>query len=134
MADGGGAGEGAAGGAAKSALNFLSAPVSGDRSIVSDASTGQGLPFVAPTRIAREADGHLLVVGQGLAAVVRVDPVSGDRNTISGGPIARGSGPPLSVPVGIAVVPDGSLLVVDAFFRWVIRVDPATGNRTLLSQ
>jgi streptogramin lyase len=89
---------------------------------------------VSPTRIAVEADGHLLVGGQGLAAVVRVDPLSGDRTTISGGPIARGSGPPLSVPVGIAVVPDGSLLVVDAFFRWVLRVDPATGNRTLLSQ
>jgi hypothetical protein len=64
----------------------------------------------------------------------RVDPVNGDRATISGGPIARGSGPPLSVPVGIAVVPDASLLVVDEFFRWVIRVDPANGNHTLISQ
>jgi len=52
-------------------------PRSGDRTIVSDATTGRGLPFVSPVGLAVEADGHLVVVDFGLAAVIRVDPQSG---------------------------------------------------------
>ena len=66
-------------------------PVSGDRTILSDASIGSGPGFVSPFGIAVEADGGLVVRDFGLDAVVRVDPVSGDRTLISDPSI--GSGP-----------------------------------------
>ncbi len=65
--------------------------VSGDRTIISDASTGSGPGVVAPRGIAVEADGSLVVTDSGLEAVVRVDQVSGDRTIISDASI--GSGP-----------------------------------------
>jgi len=46
-------------------------------------SIGSGPDFVTPHGIAVEADGSLVVVDFGLEAVVRVDPVSGDRTIIS---------------------------------------------------
>jgi len=52
---------------------------------------GSGPGFVSPRGIAVEADGSLVVVDFGLEAVVRVDPVSGDRTIISDASI--GSGP-----------------------------------------
>ncbi len=52
---------------------------------------GSGPGFVSPRGIAVEADGSLVVVDSGLEAVVRVDPVSGDRTIISDASI--GSGP-----------------------------------------
>jgi streptogramin lyase len=58
-------------------------PDTGDRSIVSDTTTGRGAPFASPVRIAMEADGHLVVVDSGLQAVIRVDPTSGDRTLVS---------------------------------------------------
>jgi hypothetical protein len=57
-------------------------PVSGDRTILSDASIGSGPGFVAPRGIAVGADGNLVVIDSGLEAMVRVDPVSGDRTII----------------------------------------------------
>jgi len=65
--------------------------VSGDRTIISDASIGSGPGFVAPRGIVVEADGSLVVVDSGLEAVVRVDQVSGDRTILSDASI--GSGP-----------------------------------------
>ena len=52
--------------------------VSGDRTIISDASIGSGPDFVAPVGIAVEDDGSLVVIDIELGAVVRVDQVSGD--------------------------------------------------------
>jgi len=54
-------------------------------------SIGSGPGFVSPLGIAVEADGNLVVADFGLEAVVRVDPVSGDRTIISDASI--GSGP-----------------------------------------
>jgi len=54
-------------------------------------SIGSGPGFVTPRGIAVEADGSLVVVDLGLQAVVRVDPVSGDRTIISDA--STGSGP-----------------------------------------
>jgi len=66
-------------------------PVSGDRTIISNASIGSGPGFVGPVGVAVEANGSLVVADSGLDAVVRVDPVSGDRTIISDARI--GSGP-----------------------------------------
>ncbi len=56
--------------------------VSGDRTIISDASIGSGPGFVTPRGIAVEADDSLVVVDYGLEAVVRVDQRSGDRTIL----------------------------------------------------
>lgn len=107
-------------------------PVSGDRTIVSDASTGSGEDFgQGPIGIAVEADGHLVVTDQDIEAVVRVDPVSGDRTIVSDA--HTGSGKEFEAPTGIAVEANGSLVVVDNGLEAVVRVDPASGNRTIVS-
>ena len=62
-------------------------PVSGNRTIVSDNSTGTGPGFEGtwdrPNGIAVEADGSLVVTVAGLEALVRIDPVNGNRTIIS---------------------------------------------------
>jgi hypothetical protein len=46
-------------------------------------SIGSGPGFVSPFGIAAEADSTLVVADFGLEAVVRVDPINGDRTIIS---------------------------------------------------
>ena len=58
-------------------------PVSGERTIVSDANIGSGPEFGSPWAIAIEANGNLLVTDRGLEAVVRVNPLSGERTIVS---------------------------------------------------
>src|SRR5262249_32904949 len=78
-------------------------------------------------------------------ALIRIDPVTGDRTIISDD--AVGSGPSFNFPAPTAggimwsvhYEADGSLLVAEngsgssVSDSRVIRVDPATGNRTLIS-
>jgi hypothetical protein len=129
-------------------------PVTGDRTIVSDANTGQGPLFDNPFNIALGPNGQLLVVdgfepiiARGLNAVVRVDPMTGDRAIVSGCSERNpppdpcpgttvGGGPPLDRPTGIAVAADGSLVVVNSSLSFpdsIVRVDPVTGDRTVIS-
>ena len=75
--------------------------------------------------------------------VMRVDPVTGDRTTVScsnpstsfcpGGVV--GGGFPLLGPTAIAYESSGSLIVTSHEFSnaLVIRVDPATGDRQVVS-
>jgi sugar lactone lactonase YvrE len=120
-----------------SGLNALNAtvrvdPVSGDRTIVSDNTTGSGPSFgQGPFGIAVEANGSLVVTDQDLEAVVRVDPASGNRTIVSDA--SRGSGPEFGAPTGIAVEANGGLVVVDNSLEAVVRVDPISGNRTIVS-
>ena len=82
-------------------------PVTGDRTIVSGCTRtgrdpsrgfllvleffpgcagnviGRGQPFAFPVAIAVEANGQLLVADHLLQAVVRVDPITGDRTLLS---------------------------------------------------
>ena len=113
-------------------------PVTGDRMIVSDYTTGgHWYPF----DLAIEADGSLVVVNPyqryygpivGIsAAVLRVDPVTGDRMIVSDD--NTGSGPDFSNPLGLAIEADGSLVVIDAGRDAVLRVDPISGNRSIVS-
>ena len=103
---------------------------SGNRTIVSDATTGLGPPLQPPASIAVAADGALIVAGLGLfdllsgttlipPTLFRVDPRSGNRTPISGCFDSHctnivGSGPPLLVPVGLAVETNGSLVVANS--------------------
>jgi streptogramin lyase len=101
--------------------------------------------FVIPLDIAVAADGSLLVVDAGLQAVLRVDPVTGERVLVSGVDIDTdpdtedpviGRGPTLVFPRGLVASAHGPLLVLDAGgsgFEAIMQVDPVSGDRTLLS-
>lgn len=104
-------------------------PITGDRTIISDSSTGSGPVFWGPQGIAVEADGNLVVVDPIRDALIRIDPVTGDRTIVSSASI--GSGPPHRSPQSIAVEAGGDLVVTDE--RSVIRVDPVTGDRAIIS-
>lgn len=121
-------------------------PVSGDRTVISgrDPENPENLigngPPVSPEAIAVGLDGTLWVVegafGEGLRAVVRVNPDNGDRTITSNA--TTGSGPTFFTLRDIAIGVDGDPLVVGDFtdtgdLSGVIRVDRATGNRTLVS-
>jgi DNA-binding beta-propeller fold protein YncE len=101
---------------------------------------GDGPPFQFPQSIAVEANGQLVVADRDRAAVLRVDPESGNRTILSDN--AAGNGPALQSPRAIAVAPDGALMVVAAMVSRVpnvsvpdaiIQVHPLTGDRVLIS-
>jgi len=60
-------------------------PITGDRTIVSDATHGSGPDIGSPGGITVAPNGDLLVVSQGVPGVLRIDPVTGDRSYASGG-------------------------------------------------
>ena len=78
-------------------------PVSGDRTILSDAGTGTGPNFSHPGDLAIEETGDLLVAENFQQRLFRVDPITGDRVILSDA--SNGTGPLLNIS-GIAIVPD----------------------------
>ncbi|MGI8946310.1 MAG: hypothetical protein ACR2GL_08750 [Thermoleophilaceae bacterium] len=116
-------------------------PVTGARtSVSSNAQPAGGPAFVEPSGIALAPDGSLLVADEnafdGSGAVIRVDPATGARMTVSANGAPAG-GPSFDQPVGIAIEADGDLLVTDedgfGGTGGVIRVDVATGARSTVS-
>jgi DNA-binding beta-propeller fold protein YncE len=114
----------------------------GARKTVSENSAPVGGPsFQEPVGIALESDGGILVADSdafgGSGGVIRVDPSTGARTTVSSNSSPAG-GPDFANPVGIAVQVNGQILVSDedAFGGpgGVIRVDPVTGTRTAVSE
>jgi hypothetical protein len=99
-----------------------------------------GLGEVGKNMTAFEADGDIVVV-DGFAfgfagGVIRVDPVTGARSTVSTSGAPAG-GAEFARPFGVAVEADGNILVADPT-AWdtlgaVIRVDPVSGARSWVS-
>ena len=110
-------------------------PINGDRTILSDAATGEGPNFFLPIGVAVDPDfGDVFVVDEVLASVIRVDPITGDRTIVSGQEI--GEGPSFVVPAAIAVEATGDLVLADNGLTppaSIFRVDPVTGDRTIVS-
>jgi hypothetical protein len=119
-------------------------PVTGDRTAVSSNAIGTGPDFDDPFSLALEADGDILVanfVGDGPErTVLRVDPVSGDRETVTSSSV--GDGPGIGTIGGITVEPGGDILLANqdsldgtaaAESSGVLRVDPESGDRTTVS-
>ena len=104
-------------------------PVSGDRMIVSDDTTGSGPGLLHSSDLAVEADSSIVVLDRIRKAVIQIDPVTGDRMIVSDD--TTGSGPVFSSPGGLAVEADGSLVVVDT--DALVRVDPVSGDRMIVS-
>jgi hypothetical protein len=103
----------------------------GVRTTVSENNAPAGAPtFLGPDGIAVEADGDILVSGAFTGAdLVRIDPGTGVRTTLSNGGFFGNTW-------GIAVEATGDILVVNNAAGGnigVIRVDPASGAQTALS-
>src|SRR3954454_11780380 len=88
------------------------------------------------------AGADILVADQnalgGTGAVIRVNPVTGARTTVSANNDPAG-GPSFVDPAGLTLAPNGDILVVDPAAYpgaggGVIRVNPVTGARTPVSQ
>ena len=107
-------------------------PLTGSRTIVSDASVGSGPSLVVPRGIAIEMTGELLVVDRVLRAVVRIDPISGDRRILSDDTL--GVGPVFSDPVDITVENTEQIVVLDMGLRAIVRVDAQHGDRAIISR
>lgn len=115
-------------------------PETGDRTVVSgcpepgDAClslVGTGPLFGRLVSIAVEDEGTLIVVDLEAKAVLRVDPVRGNRTILSDA--NRSRGPVLDEPMGIAVQSNGTLALIDTALDAVVEVDPVTGDRRILS-
>lgn len=114
-------------------------PATGNRVQVAQLSIGSSTMMSHPRRVVVDQDGSLLVTDFGLSSVVRVDPVSGDKTTVTATPGSFpqegwiGNGPSLTYYRGIAVERDRSIVLAELALGWLVRVDPATGNRTVFS-
>lgn len=113
--------------------------VTGVRTLISNNTTPAGGPdFSTPSGIAVESDGSILIADlsafpQGNGGVIRVDPVTGARTTLSRNGSPAG-GPAFNGPMDIAVAENGDIYVANTFGNNIIKVDPATGARTLVSR
>ncbi len=110
-------------------------PVSGDRTIISGLSIGNGSPFLDPVGIAVEADGSVLVADNKRPAVIRIDPSSGDRSILSDVTGQAGSGPDFSGITGIMVAADSSIVLtgmIETYVGGIFKIDPVTGDRSII--
>ncbi|MFV1967542.1 MAG: PEP-CTERM sorting domain-containing protein [Pirellulaceae bacterium] len=104
--------------------------LTGDRTIIPD---GTGPRVDVGEAIAIGAGGDLLVVA-GVGAddgILRVDPVTGNRQIVTGG--AVGSGPIFEIVSAIDRDERENIFVAEWNAQAIFHVDPATGNRTILS-
>ena len=104
-------------------------PVTGDRTMLSSASTGSGPTFGTPVGIALDLDGDIFVTDPVLSTIFRIDPVSGNRTVISNS--VTGEGEMLFNPRGLAFDSEGFLYVADESL--ILKVDVENGNRTVVS-
>jgi hypothetical protein len=103
----------------------------GDRTIISDASVGDGPGFDFPQSIAVTSNGDFIVTDLSLDAIFYVDQVTGDRTIISDQ--STGVGPVFVELEGIAITTDGDFVVTDTGLDAVVLVDQFTGDRTIIS-
>jgi sugar lactone lactonase YvrE len=103
--------------------------------VSSNTAPNNGPDLSSPYGIAVEASGQILVAdftafASGNGGVIRVDPLTGVRTTVSRNQAPVG-GPSFANPRDLAVAANGDIYVLDG--NGVIRVDPATGVRTQVS-
>lgn len=104
----------------------------GDRTTVSDGSSG-GVSFNFPRSLDLDAArGRLVVADQNLDALIAVSLANGSRSILSDG--AHGSGPTFSNPHWVAIsAAQDRALVADEIPPALITVNLATGDRTIVS-
>lgn len=105
----------------------------GERSIVSQGTTGGGVDFGAPAEVDFDRFTYrALVADPGRRAVIGVQLASGFRNELSGP--SSGSGIELVRPVDLSFFfGTNQLAVLDGGLDALLRVDPQSGARTLVA-
>ena len=106
----------------------------------------------APSPVAVEASGHLVVLDPGRAAVLRLDPVTWKRTivsdlTVGRGPLLSSFGPLVARAVGVTPPPIalllndgitveamGNLIVADPSLDAILRIDARSGDRAIISR
>lgn len=111
---------------------------SGDRTILSDAGTGGGVPMGSPGDVTVDTDRDRVILINRTALdrqVLSVDPVTGERFLLSANlALGRHMGPPLAVPAGVALEAERNLLhVTDLFQSSLLTVDLANGERIIVA-
>jgi sugar lactone lactonase YvrE len=112
-------------------------PVTGRRRLISENGAPAGGPrFVYPRGITVDATGSLLVSDRdafgGDGGIIRVDPVTGKRTTLSSNTSPAG-GPAFRDPGDLVVESCGAILITDTTAQAVYRVDSKTGQRSIVS-
>jgi DNA-binding beta-propeller fold protein YncE len=106
-------------------------PVNGAATVLSSLGKGGGPLLQGANAVAVDPASGVAFVTDGVtAAVLAVDPVTGDRTAVSSP--AVGVGTPMSLPRGIALS-GARLLVPDPVLDGLFSVDRATGERALVS-
>ncbi|MCP4409047.1 MAG: hypothetical protein GY807_15075, partial [Gammaproteobacteria bacterium] len=109
---------------------------SGERTAISNPTTGAGPEFSSPNAFALDSDNNRALVVDGgfvgLQALLAVDLGSGERTVISND--TTGAGPAFSGPEGVALDGDNNrALVVDFSLDALLAVDLGSGERTVIS-
>jgi len=107
--------------------------VTGDRSIVSGLGVGAGITLASPVGIAIDGVGAIIVSDPSRDAVIRIDPGTGNRHVVSGGPLNVGTGPVTSFPYGVALTANSMILLTDPIEGILFSIDQGSGDRTVLS-
>jgi sugar lactone lactonase YvrE len=96
---------------------------------------GSGVALASPAGMVLQSNGNLLVVDEGLQALVEVNLITGERTIVSGG--AGGSefglGDAFSTPHDLVIDSSGDVLIVDTMLHAIFRVDLASGDRNIIS-
>lgn len=102
-------------------------PVTGDRSIFSDATRGSGPGYISPIGISRRHNGKILVADDWPAKIFEVDPATGVQ-TIIGESVPPATPVPnqFGTPRGVAEGLDGTVYFVDGDFG-LMRIDANGG-------
>jgi streptogramin lyase len=113
-------------------------PVSGLRTVVSSVTMGSGPEFVSPVSLSVQANGNLLVVDEGLSALIGVNATTGNRTIVSGCidllcSSRVGAGDRFSSPHDLFIDASGDALLLDTLLEAVFRVDTTTGDRNIIS-
>ena len=116
----------------------------GARTIVSANDAPAGSPELVDPAGVFEGTGAGLIVSDfsafsGSGALLRIDPVSGVRTTLSSN--TDSEGPDFVDPIGFSLEADGDIIVADPALNFpppgtagsILRVDPVTGTRTSVS-
>ncbi|MGE4608156.1 MAG: hypothetical protein AAEJ52_15565, partial [Myxococcota bacterium] len=91
---------------------------SGDRTLFSGVTAGDGIEMRTPAGMAVEADGSILVIDPGRDRLFRIDPVTGDRVVVSSAEV--GDGPIFHTPRRVAVVPGSPVGSYDSRLGWIL--------------
>jgi outer membrane protein assembly factor BamB len=108
---------------------------SGDRSVISSATTGAGPAIDSPYDVALDRIKNRVLIVQGFtdeSALLAVDLGSGDRTVISS--TNTGAGRSFTFPVDVALdSANNRALVVDEGLKKLLAVDLGSGDRTVIS-